>query len=99
MFLHQKCFNVNSSGHKEPQFSTTSCLLPIVMIVSQFQGAQTWLWTCGTEKKTYARILGTPLFQILNPPLSPLFFFWGHREEGLGTRLAMRVVLASMSKI
>ena len=39
LFLHQKCLNVNSSGHKEPQnrnFLTISCLLmPIVMIVSR----------------------------------------------------------------
>ena len=51
--------------------------MQIVMIASVtiIQGALTWLWTWKWvwhwEKslRAYARILGTPLFQILDPPL------------------------------
>ena len=31
-------------------------------------------------------------------PSSPLFFFWGHREEGLGTRLA-NLCMSNMAMI
>ena len=48
--------------------------MPIVMIVSQFQVAQTLVVdlkvSVALEKKKNSRAyLGTPLFQILDPPL------------------------------
>ena len=48
VFLHQKCLNVNSSGHREPQIlfqpPHANCD-DSVMILCFVQGAQTWLWT------------------------------------------------------
>ena len=40
--------------------------MPIVMIVSQFQGAKA---SVVLKQKILAHILCTPLFQILDPPL------------------------------
>ena len=79
LFLHQKCLNVNSSGHKEPQnrnFLTISCLLmSIVMIVSLCPRCPNLVvgLKASVALKIFshanARISGTPLFQILDPPL------------------------------
>ena len=74
LFMHQKCFNVNSSGHKEPHFNHLM-LVDANCDNSKVPKPGCGLESeCGTEKKkknspAYACILGTPLFQILDPTL------------------------------
>ena len=74
--LHQKCLNINSSGHKEPQNSDFSNhLMLIVMIVSLYPRCSNLVIyrlesECGTEK-LFSRFRAPPYFKSWIHPCTP----------------------------
>ena len=78
LFLHQKCFNVNNSGHKEPQncnFMLVDANCDDSVTISRCPNLVVDLKVCVALKKNF-RVLtrafwAPPLLQILDPLLLP----------------------------